>query len=597
MEAVVVEVYQGEAKVASEDISSPITAAEAKDALRDIKTAWVGKLTEANGSTVLAGRRELTPGAIYHLHLQEQPGLHEKDRSWIPPPSNVDKTLITTRANLLEALQKRDSAPPAYAITIDEAGYLAGQHIKGKEAQRQSYDAVSCLLSVFKDEFRDNKVATMVHSVTLLGVDSVRRLLHDVNRGVHQQHPEASSSASAMDVERSSHSDSSHTWTNTSPFSEHNLFELDSFSVEQIADLLTQYRMQYQQLYGFPLQLDVQPLAQLILERTGGFPGLVGLCCSEITSKVISNPRDWYQWCGTDLVRRVQQQRNYSLISNTVAYLLASGSWPRLHEVLHDLLLYNSSTAERTERRTIVEMLLSDGIAAVLRVRCPLLRDVMLAEARFGLDSCPAPPDLTTLDMAWVLREAFQRIDIHNIEAAAARTKSKPFSEYIWHGELFPLMKAIVYKAYPSLCYRVITEARALGSAQHHNKRIDLAMTDQKRLPAHGVEALICGSVECVREHYMRAASIYQPLYSQQSDDGTALPSTIQVVNICSKEQPGTGYGWQPEHDNGHVKMVHVMLCKDYSEAHVTWSDSMQEVLTVRSAAHGQLEFHIPQEL
>lgn len=89
-----------------------------------------------------------------------------------------------------------------------------------------------------------------------------------------------------------------------------------------------------------------------------------------------------------------------------------------------------------------------------LRVRCPLLRDVMLAAARFGLDSCPAPPDPTTLNMTWVLREAFQRIDIHNIEAAAARTKSKPFSEYIWHGELFPLMKAIVNKAYPSLCYR-----------------------------------------------------------------------------------------------------------------------------------------------
>lgn len=89
-----------------------------------------------------------------------------------------------------------------------------------------------------------------------------------------------------------------------------------------------------------------------------------------------------------------------------------------------------------------------------LRVRCPLLRDVLLAEARFRLDSCPEPPDPTMLDMTWVLREAFQRIDINNIEAAAAHTKSKPFSEYIWHGELFPLMKAIVEKAYPFLCYR-----------------------------------------------------------------------------------------------------------------------------------------------
>lgn len=89
-----------------------------------------------------------------------------------------------------------------------------------------------------------------------------------------------------------------------------------------------------------------------------------------------------------------------------------------------------------------------------LRVRSPLLRDVMLAEARFGLESCTAPPDPTKLDMTWVLRESFQRIDIHNIEAAAARTKSEPFSEYIWHGELFPLVKAIVNQACPSLCYR-----------------------------------------------------------------------------------------------------------------------------------------------
>ncbi len=67
-------VFQGEAEVASEAISSPAIAAEAKDSLRDTNAAWVGILTEPNGSTVLAGRRNLSPGATYHLHLQEQPG-------------------------------------------------------------------------------------------------------------------------------------------------------------------------------------------------------------------------------------------------------------------------------------------------------------------------------------------------------------------------------------------------------------------------------------------------------------------------------------------------------------------------------------------
>lgn len=74
MEGVVVEVYQGEAAVDNLLISSPVTATEAKDALRDINAAWVGNLTEPKRRTVLVGQRQLTPGAIYHLHLQEKQG-------------------------------------------------------------------------------------------------------------------------------------------------------------------------------------------------------------------------------------------------------------------------------------------------------------------------------------------------------------------------------------------------------------------------------------------------------------------------------------------------------------------------------------------
>ena len=75
MEDVVVKVFQGEAEVASEAIFSPATDAEAKDCLQDTNAAWVGKLTEPNRSPGLVGRRRnLTPGAIYHLHLQEQSG-------------------------------------------------------------------------------------------------------------------------------------------------------------------------------------------------------------------------------------------------------------------------------------------------------------------------------------------------------------------------------------------------------------------------------------------------------------------------------------------------------------------------------------------
>lgn len=65
----------------------------------------------------------------------------------------------------------------------------------------------------------------------------------------------------------------------------------------------------------------------------------------------------------------------------------------------------------------------------------------------------------------------------------------------------------------------------------------------------------------------------------------------LQVVNICIEEQAGTGYGWHPEHEHEYVKLVHVMLRNDCSEALVTWGNNTQEVLTV-SNAHGQLQFH-----
>lgn len=66
--------------------------------------------------------------------------------------------------------------------TVEGLWLQAGQHIRGQEERRQSYDTVSCLLSILKDEFRDKRTRYTVHSVILLGVDSLRRLLHDTNR-------------------------------------------------------------------------------------------------------------------------------------------------------------------------------------------------------------------------------------------------------------------------------------------------------------------------------------------------------------------------------------------------------------------------------
>ncbi|EIE27688.1 hypothetical protein COCSUDRAFT_64335 [Coccomyxa subellipsoidea C-169] len=120
MEDVVVEVYQGEAEVASKAISSPITAAEAKDALRDINAAWVGMLTEPDGSTVLAGRRNLTPGAIYHLHLQEQPGRQKLQGEPVELPPDDPRKLFWR--NLADA--KIEDNPGGFQVLRLQCGFL-----------------------------------------------------------------------------------------------------------------------------------------------------------------------------------------------------------------------------------------------------------------------------------------------------------------------------------------------------------------------------------------------------------------------------------------------------------------------------------------
>lgn len=148
-------------------------------------------------------------------------------------------------------------------------------------------------------------------------------------------------SSSAMQVEKSGDSDLSRNWTLISSFSVDHLFELDSFSVAQIADLLRQYTVQQREVAGHISPLNVEALAQIIYERTGGFPGLVGISCSEVASKVIRSPNEWFQWCGADLAYRVQSQRNYWMISETVAMLTTCDTWDRLGVLLRDLLLHN----------------------------------------------------------------------------------------------------------------------------------------------------------------------------------------------------------------------------------------------------------------
>lgn len=132
----------------------------------------------------------------------------------------------------------------------------------------------------------------------------------------------------------------------------------------QIANLLQQYA-EHRRKSDLGFNLDVFGLAECIFERTEGFPGLVGLCCAEVDSKNILSVKDWVGWCGVNLVTRVQQQRNYSVLSNRIGLLAMSARNQRLRQVMQMLLLQGSCMLEWAEQRTVAELLLSEGIARI----------------------------------------------------------------------------------------------------------------------------------------------------------------------------------------------------------------------------------------
>ena len=179
----------------------------------------------------------------------------------------------------------------------------------------------------------------------------------------------------------------SRSWGNLSPFSEDNLISLQPMTQTQIANLLQQYA-EHRCKSDSGFNLDVFGLAQCIFERTEGFPGLVGLCCDEVDSKNILSVKDWVRWCGVNLVTRVQQQRNYSVLSDRIGLLAMSARNERLQQVMQMLLLQGCCMLERAEQQTVAELCCQRVLHAYPRRSQTRLRSVWILLAGIACMLC-----------------------------------------------------------------------------------------------------------------------------------------------------------------------------------------------------------------
>ena len=140
-------------------------------------------------------------------------------------------------------------------LVIDEASMLTGMDNKIID------DFISTLRSL-----KDNHISFCLHSIVLVGTESVRGVLASRNVGGRSVY---------------------------SPFTEEETFECTRFTVSEVEELLNQFVKANKDL-----DIKVHGIAKDIYELTSGHKGLVGVCGNFIEGKLLRNRRtvslkDW----------------------------------------------------------------------------------------------------------------------------------------------------------------------------------------------------------------------------------------------------------------------------------------------------------------
>lgn len=87
MRDVVVELWDGERKIATRQYQHHLTAAELKTALAQENKDWTGILQKSGSSTLLNGGRRLVTGVLHHFRLQNSCKHKHPPAGWLFTPA------------------------------------------------------------------------------------------------------------------------------------------------------------------------------------------------------------------------------------------------------------------------------------------------------------------------------------------------------------------------------------------------------------------------------------------------------------------------------------------------------------------------------
>jgi len=384
--------------------------------------------------------------------------------SRFPVGENADSSTFQERF-----LRARESKP--VVLLIDEGSFLVN-------SDKLIVDDFIGMLRLL----RDNRREYCMHSVVLVGVETIKELL------VPRQLPGS--------VGR------------ISPFTREATIVSGHFTEADIKTLLDEYCEEAS------IQLDSADFARDIYQRTIGHKGLVGTCCAALEKNVIPGKSsvsisDWELYAVANLVRNIRQQDTYASIVRSLKNLKE-----KHRNIIGLVLRHGSAIIEDCDE---LRFLLAEGIIIVqekvelfdpgkkiAECAAPLLRSIMISQLTgpdINIGWRPEPP----VCAKWLIARTIENLAIQHIFAKETRNANGQPSEYALQMEVVAIFKQLLSQAYPTLGYHVLPEAKECDENGRRRQRLDILVRDGKE-PAYGFELLVEANKSVFNDHYQRSA-------------------------------------------------------------------------------------------
>ncbi|CAG8653408.1 6024_t:CDS:2, partial [Paraglomus occultum] len=324
------------------------------------------------------------------------------------------------------------------------------------------------------------------------------------------------------------------------------------------------------------IELDSAAFAQDIYQRTLGHKGLVGTCCAAIEKKIALGKHsvsidEWELYAVANLLRYVCEQDTYASIIQALRQLSE-----KQREIVGLTLHYGSVVVKECDE---LKFLLAEGIVRVqenqevsqiapvhMIIECaaPLLRSIMISQLCGPEIEIGLAPDPHKVCPQWLIARTIENLGIQHIFAKQTLNADGQPSEYAFQVEVAAIFKQLLSKAYPTLMYHVLPEAKEYDEDSTRCKQLDILVHNiNSGFPAYGYELLVNANKDIFNKHCEQAYNY-----------GRIHQCSMMVVHFSESGKLAMYFG--PNYEN--VTVMHVVYDAMQNNARLIYQDGEELV-------------------